>query len=554
MAFARFRPTSHFIAPHSWSNDPCGAVYVPETREYLVCYQWNPGTTDGGNRAWGMARSSDLVTWEDCAPALWNETWYDALGVFSGCLVSRLVDGQRVLFLFYTSVSGLPIHWSKPYAPGCETQSVAVSTDFGRTWQRHGSNPLVRTPPKMEATTGWRDPFVSEWASLSRLLGVSPETNYMMIASGERGHGSQIHLYTSNDLLGWEHLSILLDVETGSKISDDSDLAFGMNFECATFMTMGQTDYIIVGVEEDVDSRRHNGHYTVWLAGRLMLRDGKPQFRITSHGLVDHGILYAAHIFRDGRDRLLQLGWADEAAKASVVKGQGWAGCLGHPRELFEISKPIADAAHRTREWQVEEASGCMTTLGIRPAREVATLRRQQTGATLGDFEQLCSANYEVEATFMNLKGSEVLTFNVRQSPNGAEVTKLIVDLKASQITVDRSHSSSANLGTSTPDSGTFKLLPGEDLHVRFFVDASLVEVYANERFALTSRVYPSLDTSVGASYDFGRFDEGNVRFACWEKLQAAWPMRERGVGAGDVRQRERVVVSELPVQAQVCL
>jgi beta-fructofuranosidase len=110
MAFARFRPTSHFIAPHSWMNDPCGAIYVPETQEYIVCYQWNPGTPNGGNSAWGMAKSRDLVTWEDCSPALRKEESYDHLGVFSGSIISRIVDGRRVLFLFYTSISALPLH------------------------------------------------------------------------------------------------------------------------------------------------------------------------------------------------------------------------------------------------------------------------------------------------------------------------------------------------------------------------------------------------------------------------------------------------------------
>src|SRR3954467_3925559 len=109
MAFNRFRPASHFIAPHSWSNDPCGAVYVPEIKEYVFCYQWNPGTTEGGNSAWGMARSRDLVTWNDCMPAIRNGIAgsYDSLGVFSGSIISRLVEGKRVLFLFYTSVSSL---------------------------------------------------------------------------------------------------------------------------------------------------------------------------------------------------------------------------------------------------------------------------------------------------------------------------------------------------------------------------------------------------------------------------------------------------------------
>ncbi len=110
MAFTRFRPTSHFIAPHSWMNDPCGAIYVPETQEYLLCYQWNPGTADGGNSAWGMAKSRDLVTWEDCSPALKLGASYDRLGVFSGSITSKIVRGRRILFLFYTSVSALPIH------------------------------------------------------------------------------------------------------------------------------------------------------------------------------------------------------------------------------------------------------------------------------------------------------------------------------------------------------------------------------------------------------------------------------------------------------------
>jgi beta-fructofuranosidase len=94
-------------------NDPCGAIYVPETQEYIFCYQWNPGVALGGNSAWGMAKSKDLVTWEDCSPALRNGTSYDSLGVFSGSITSKIIDGRRVLFLFYTSVSALPIHVSR---------------------------------------------------------------------------------------------------------------------------------------------------------------------------------------------------------------------------------------------------------------------------------------------------------------------------------------------------------------------------------------------------------------------------------------------------------
>jgi beta-fructofuranosidase len=466
-----------------------------------------------------MAHSKGLVTWEDCTPAIQNgvTTSYDSLGVFSGSIVSRLVEGKRVLFLFYTSISALPIHWSKEYIEGCESQSAAFSTDFGRSWHRYENNPLISVPPKRSSTTGWRDPFVSRWESLSTLLGLDKSTDYMMIASGERGKGAQIHLYQSRDLLDWNPVTTILDVEDGSQVSATSELRFGKNFECASFFTLDQKDYMIVGVEEDVHSTRHNRHYNMWLCGKMVLENGEPKFKITSHGLLDHGVLYAAHIFTDAENRLLQLGWADETAKRNVVKNQGWAGCLTHPRELYQISRSITEQAKDT---------GMMTTLGIRPAPQLRDLRPEDSIISLRSLNAIRSTNYELQATFKALSGNERFIFNVRESPNSVEVTEIVFDLLRSSIAVNRSHSSLEKLGTDTFESGQFRLGAEEELHVRIFVDESIIEVFANDRFSLSSRIYPSLDTSTGASYDFGDFDERNVEFEYWEGLKNAWPRR----------------------------
>ncbi|KAK2596616.1 hypothetical protein QQS21_006292 [Conoideocrella luteorostrata] len=561
MSYSCYRPTSHFIAPHSWSNDPCGAVYVPESQEYLLCYQWNPGTTEGGNCAWGMAKSKDLAIWQDCMPAIWNGSSYDSAGVFSGSIVSRLVDGKRILYLFYTSVSAVPIHWSKPYIQGCETQSVAISTDLGNTWVRHGSNPLMEAPPKPALTTGWRDPFVSPSMALSDLLGLDHGTDYMMISSGERNHGPQLHLYKSHNLKSWDYVSAVVDVRLRDIITSRSTMNWGINFECASFFTMGQTDYIIIGVEETEESTHHNGHYVLWLSGKFVLNDrGLPTFRIESHNMLDHGILYAAHLFRDSQNRLLQLGWADEAAKKHVVQGQGWAGCLGHPRELTEVVRPLDSHAASWPEWHVDEVSGTMSTLGIRPAPQVDTLRAGASvsgRAALPSFNHLRSQNYEIKAKFSSLAGTEKFVFNVLQSPDSTEVTKLIFDLERQEVVVDRSKTSLKQLGINSPDSGSLKLLPGEDLNVRIFVDVSIIEIYANDRFALTSRVYPSLEASTMASHDFGDFDEKNVAFEYWEGLRNAWPDRESGCGilpellprAGVEQSEKMIPVSEMHIE-----
>ena len=547
MTFNRFRPTSHFIPPHSWSNDPCGAVYIPETKEYRICYQWNPGTTQGGNSAWGMARSKDLVTWEDCSPALRNGSTYDRLGVFSGSIVSRIVDGRRVLFLFYTSVSAVPIHWSLPYLDGCESQSVAFSTDYGNSWQRYEHNPLMTIPPKLEKTTGWRDPFVSKWEPMSKLLGVDSSTDYMMIASGEKGRGPQLLLYQSNNLLDWQPTCTLLEVEANAKITPTSELNFGMNFECASFFTIGERHYIIVGIEEDKTSKRRDGHALLWLSGTLSLQNGKPKFEITSHGQLDHGIAYAAHIFRDAEGRILQLGWANEAANREVIEKQGWAGLLTHPKELYEISVPISQIEGDMDRWNIDENSGTMTTLGMRLAPQVSQLHQSQIApiTSLDGIRSLRSTNYDISATFCNLAGTERFVFNVRESPSSAEVTKTVFDLANHRISIHRSRSSLENLGENSPDEGKFFLLPGEDLDVRIVVDNSIIEVFANGRFAVTSRVYPSLESSNGVSWDFGGYDEEGVDVRCWEGLKGAWPARSESAAGIEEVMTEKVVRDE---------
>ena len=507
MAFNRFRPTSHYIAPHSWMNDPCGAVYVPETEEYLICYQWYPGQTDGGNSAWGMARSKDLVIWKDCSPAIQNGPTYDSQGVFSGSIVSRLVDERRVLFLFYTSVSAVPIHWSLPYLDGCESQSVAVSTDFGNSWHRYEHNPLLRSPPHGKQTTGWRDPFVSRWESLSTLLGVHQDTNYMLLASGERGKGSHLQLYQSENLLDWTRLGPILDEADGAKVSSTSEYRFGKNSECASFLTLNGHDYLIVGQEEDKDSPHHNGHCVLWFGGNLVLREGKPHFEIKNHGMLDHGVSYAAHVFRDAENRAIQLGWADETAKPQLVRSQGWAGCLAHPRELYEIIRPISSAQDESCNlWRRHENIGTMTTLGIRPAPQLAHLRDGSSYSnSLHHLESVQSSNYEIRTTITKPKGNEVLKINLLEC--SSEVTQLIIDLARNRVILDRSKSSVEKLGDDDPNSGRFHLLSGEDLDITIFVDKSIIEVYVNDRFALTSRVYPTLDASIGASFDFGEIE-----------------------------------------------
>ncbi|OBT55269.1 hypothetical protein VE04_05189 [Pseudogymnoascus sp. 24MN13] len=533
VSFNTYRPSYHFIAPHSWMNDPMTRRLHPRDQRL----------------AWGMARSKDLITWVDCFPPLLKGPpgASDPNGVFSGSLVSRVVNNRRVVYLFYTSISALPIHWSKPYISGCESQSLACSTDFGHSRPRYQENPVLSEPRHGASTTGWRDPFVSTWPSLSALRDVHPSTNYPFVFIGKRGSGPELVLYESDDLLSWTELCVLFDAPSETPISHHaSSLHIGKNFECGSFFTLNGKEYIITAVEEN------SSRYVLWMCGALSLTpNGKPTFTSLPRGAVGDGLRHGPQVVHGAQNEVMLSGWADEDLDASPALKitQGWSGCLTLPRELFTLTRPLVPADHVPGEahpWTRDEELGIMTTLGVRPARQLRGLRSGSMIYSLEALRHLRSKSYEIEARFRGLAGNELLTFNVRQSPNDEEVIRIIFSLATHSVSVDRSKSSLLH-GRLTPDSGPFKIQDGEDLHVRVFVDNSIIEVYANGRFALSTRVYPSRTDALGASCAFEGLDtqSAGVWMQVWEGLVGAWPERGREVVGLDARMGEMEIVDE---------
>ncbi len=56
-------------------------------------------------------------------------------------------------------------------------------------------------------------------------------------------------------------------------------------------------------------------------------------------------------------------------------------------------------------------------------------------------------------------------------------------------------------------------LLPGENLEVLIFVDQSIIEVFVNDRVAITARTYPKRDDVVGATWHWDGDGHGRVEF-----------------------------------------
>ena len=86
----------------------------------------------------------------------------------------------------------------------------------------------------------------------------------------------------------------------------------------------------------------------------------------------------------------------------------------------------------------------------------------------------------------------------LRASKNGSEQTLVYYDRANDSLVMDTTHSGPE--GRRVVERAPFRLKAGEVLRLQIFVDKSVVEVFANDRQAITRRVYPTQKDSLGIS------------------------------------------------------
>lgn len=438
------RPRYHFLPAANWMNDPNGLIQF--NGEYHLFYQHNPNGPFWGTIHWGHAVSRDLVRWTHLpialAPELGKPDWN---GVWSG----SAVNANGVPMVFYTGVSP-------------EVVNVAVGDENLRTLAKYHANPVVAGPPQGFRVTGFRDPFVwrdgDDW--------------YMVIGSGIQGSGGTVLLYRSRNLYDWEFLNPLYvgrREETGEM------------WECPNFFRLGDKYVLLVSTLGK----------TLYFVGTY--RDYR--FVPEVQGATDYGPnFYAALTMEDERGRRIMFGWLPEGRSEEAQRAAGWAGVMSLPRVLS--LRPDG-------------------TLEFRPAEEVETLRGSHFGVSgvtvgadssyrlpyplpgAGGSEDSEGRQLEIQVEFEK-SAARRYGIKVRTSPEGDEQTLIYYDAEMGQVYVDRQSSSLSPDAHRGVSSGPLQIEPGEPLRLRVFVDGSVVEVFANDRIVITSRIYPTRADSTG--------------------------------------------------------
>lgn len=325
MTASRPRPKLHFTPVSGWQNDPHGIVHDGE--KYHLFFQYVPGKTEWDSPIfWGHATSTDLVHWQEVAPALepLNE-----VGCWSG---SAVIDHISPI-LFYT----------RPTAEDWGRGMVVSARSFDglNTWQRTSEIPIIDGPPTSQDFIDFRDPQVRRDGDIWK----------MVVGAGIRGFGGTALQFSSEDLASWNFDGVL-----ASREKDAQNPVTGEVWECPQFFQVdGRWVLLMAAMTNEVfaQTRYAIGDY-----------DGL-NFTAQHWGTFGHTLnIYAPTTFTDVDGRPCVMSWIREENQ-KTPEGSPWAGAqslvqvlsIHHDRLVATLHPNLEGAQTQTVEISINNNS-----------------------------------------------------------------------------------------------------------------------------------------------------------------------------------------------------
>jgi len=455
-----FRPAFHYSPARNWMNDPNGLVWYDG--EYHLFYQHNPLGTDWGNMSWGHAVSADLLTWEELPVAI---PFTDAEEVFSGSIVvdhansAGLGSGDEpALVALYTSVAT---------STGQQAQSLAYSTDRGRTWSRFDGNPVLDVGSK-----DFRDPKVF-WYDDGRYWVM------VVMLAAER----IVQFYRSNDLIEWTHLSDFGPLDSAAALWECPDL-FELPVEGEG---PEETRWVlVVSVNPGAPAGGSGTRYFLGVFdGKCFTPDPDPGDDFTGRWFDYGADCYAPVSFSETPDgeRVL-IGWMNNWDYATRTPTSSFRGSMTLPRacrlrrlngQIRLVQQPVGFSdARRDHGLELRDV---VVREGVTPLPAMAQ------GEAL-----------EITVEFA-VGSAERFGLHVRAA--GDQRTVIGYDSRSASLFVDRTASGTVDLHEDFP-AVHHGPLAAEDgrVRLRIYVDAASVEVFGGHgECVITDQVFPAAES-----------------------------------------------------------
>ena len=236
-------------------------------------------------------------------------------------------------------------------------------------------------------------------------------------------------------------------------------------WECPNLFKLGDKWVLIISSNsEDVTGD------VIYFVGEYV--DG--YFTPDSEGTLDHAYLYAPLSLEDDKGRRILWGWLREGRSQDAFVGAGWAGMQSFPRELS------LDNENR---------------LTSKPVTEIETLRAKQHHYE--DIDLSGNVDIDVRGLSLDIVGQFQITpqsdftLSLACSEDGQICTEISYSGATGQLSVNREKSSSNADDEHHVHTVNHALGANESLDLRILLDGSVIEIIANERTSITTRIYP---------------------------------------------------------------
>ena len=440
----KFRPTYHFSPLYGWMNDPNGMVY--KDGEYHLFYQHNPYGSKWGNMHWGHAISKDLINWEHRPDAITP----DALGtIFSG---SAVVDtdntagfGAGAIVAIYTQNSDRQV------------QSIAYSTDNGRSFTKYENNPVLTSDAR-----DFRDPKVFWHKETQRWI--------MLLAVGQ-----EMQIFSSSNLKDWAFESSF----------GEGQGAHGGVWECPDLFELpvdGTNEKKWVLLCNLNPGGPFGGSATQYFVGTFngkeFVNESPSKTKWMDWG-KDH---YATVTWSDAPDnRRIAIAWMSNWQYANDVPTSQYRSPNSVPRDLslFTVDgETYLQSAPSPELLKLRDISK-KRSFKVNGTRTIKDMIAGNEGA------------YEIELTIEN-QHADVIGFRL-YNDKGEEVD-MQYDMKENRFSMDRCKSGDVGFNENFPALTWTAVESGKnELKLHLFVDKSSVEAFGDGgRFAMTNQVFPS--------------------------------------------------------------
>jgi len=440
-----FRPQFHFTPEYGWMNDPNGMVYY--AGEYHLFYQYNPYGTMWGNMHWGHAVSTDLTSWTYLPTAIAPDSLGD---IFSG---SAVIDenntagfGKNAMVAIYTSNGKI------------QQQSIAYSTDKGRTFTKYTHNPVLPNP----GITDYRDPKVS-WNEVSK--------EWVMTLATKQ----TITFYGSPNLKKWTKLS-----EFGNDMG-----AHGGVWECPDLFPMqfeGKTKWVLL---VSINPGGPNGgsatqYFLGNFDGKKFIADPLPYPLWIDYGRDNYaGVTFSNIPASDGRK--IFMGWMSNWDYANNVPSKNFRSAMTIARELSIVNNGEHLILSSCPATEVSKLHGKFRTVANQNVNKDKTIN--------GILKQY-AGKFEIEMT-LNRQNAKIWGFGLTNSMG--DYLNFTFDLEQNLLKVDRRNCGLKDFNQKFVSEPIAPLVKKDSYKVRLLIDKASSELFINDgETVLTNIIFPS--------------------------------------------------------------